>query len=87
MIKAIASTILMFLSLISCDSQKSRTDQKEPVIDSIEQEIKKIPENELTVILYEGCEYIIYKEDKDANSSFGFMAHKGNCNNPIHKCN
>jgi hypothetical protein len=87
MIKAIASTILIFLSLISCDLQESRADQKEFVKDSIEQEIKKIPENKLTIVVYDGCEYIIYKEDKDANSSFGFMAHKGNCTNPIHKCN
>lgn len=51
-----------------------------------EQEIKEIPVHNVTVIVYEGCEYLIYKEDKNANSSYGFMAHKGNCSNRIHKC-
>ena len=33
---------------------------------------------ELNTIVFEGCEYVYY---------FDKMAHKGNCKNPIHKCN
>jgi hypothetical protein len=51
---------------------------------TIEEELKNIPDHVLTTITYEGCEYLIYKEEKDQNSAFGFMAHKGNCSNPIH---
>lgn len=32
----------------------------------------------------DGCEYIVYKDRIDANESYGFMTHKGNCKNPIH---
>jgi hypothetical protein len=48
-------------------------------------ELKTIPPNKVEVMVYEGCEYILYREDADSNSSFGFMAHKGNCSNPIHE--
>lgn len=51
---------------------------------TIEEELKNIPDHVLSTITYEGCEYLIYKEEKDQNSAFGFMAHKGNCSNPIH---
>ena len=30
------------------------------------------------------CEYIICREKKGTNTEYGYMAHKGNCNNPIH---
>lgn len=37
------------------------------------------------VVTIDSCEYIIIREDKDQNSSYGFMSHKGNCSNPIHR--
>lgn len=43
-------------------------------------------ENKVGVIVNYGCEILIYKEDKVANSSYGFVAYKSNCSNPIHKC-
>ena len=82
--KTILSITLIMLVIISCDLQESRTVNPKSDNDSIEQEMKDIPENKLTLIVYDGCEYIIYKEDRDANSSYGFMAHNGNCSNPIH---
>lgn len=82
--KKIATIILLFGLFISCDLQEDKTEIKNSEKNSIEQEIKNIPENKLTVIVYDGCEYIIYKEEKDANSSYAFMANKGNCSNPIH---
>lgn len=47
----------------------------------------KIENNKFKTITYEGCEYLIYKEQPDNNKALGFMAHKGNCNNPIHPYN
>lgn len=37
------------------------------------------------VVTIDSCEYIIIREDKDQNSSYGFMSHKGNCSNPNHR--
>jgi len=86
MIKTIISISLILIAFVSCDLQESQKENPNTDNSTIEQEIKNIPENKVTVIVYDGCEYIIYKEDKDANSSYGFMSHKGNCSNPIHQC-
>lgn len=86
MMKKVATIILLFGLFPSCNLQDDKTENEKSEMGSIEQEIKNIPENKLSVIIIDGCEYIIYKEDKDANSSYGFMAHKGNCSNPIHQC-
>lgn len=86
MMKNVATIILLFGLFVSCNLQGDKTEIENSEKSSIKQEIKNIPENKMSVIVYDGCEYIIYKEDKDANSSYGFMAHKGNCSNPIHQC-
>ncbi|MDO9553482.1 hypothetical protein [Rhodonellum sp.] len=86
MMKKFASTILVLIISASCNLQGDKTQIENSEKSSIEHEIKKIPENKVSVIVYEGCEYLIYKEDLDGNSSYGFMAHKGNCSNPIHQC-
>jgi len=41
-------------------------------------------ENNYDVIEIDGCEYIVYSE-MHGYAGYGFMAHKGNCKNPIHK--
>ncbi|NDV16667.1 hypothetical protein GO009_11580 [Muricauda sp. TY007] len=51
---------------------------------TIEGKTSSIPKDHFETIVIEGCEYLIYKEEPDSNSAFGFMAHKGNCSNPIH---
>ena len=35
-------------------------------------------------IVIEDCEYLI-RDTYFGNAGYGFMAHKGNCKNPIHK--
>lgn len=35
------------------------------------------------VIELEDCEYILF-DRANGNQGFGYFAHKGNCNNPIH---
>jgi hypothetical protein len=84
--KKVATIILLLGLFTSCNLPDDKTENDNFEKSSIEQEIKNIPENKLSVIVIDDCEYIIYKEDKDANSSYGFMAHKGNCSNPIHQC-
>lgn len=78
--------MLVLIVIASCNLQDDITEINSSEKSSIEQKIKNIPENKVSLIVYDGCEYIIYKEDKDSNSSYGFMAHKGNCSNPIHQC-
>jgi hypothetical protein len=63
------------------------TDKDPPKIENPsnpDEKIKATPSDIIEVITYDGCEYLIYKNEADANSGYGFMAHKGNCSNPIH---
>lgn len=52
-----------------------------------EMSIKQVALEDVEVVVIDGCEYIIYKETSGSNQGYGFMAHKGNCKNPIHKHN
>ncbi len=36
------------------------------------------------VLVIDGCEYLIYDYNR-GYGGYGYMTHKGNCNNPIHK--
>ena len=84
--------IILFCNLIICAvcSCEGKPEQTIPTQNSnihelpIESEIKNIPFSKMTIITFDDCEYLIYKEEHDANETMGFMAHKGNCNNPIH---
>lgn len=87
MMKKLISIILVLTVFVSCNLQNEKTDNENTAKPTIEQQIKNIPSNKIEVIVYDGCEYIIYKEDRASNASYGFMAHKGNCSNPIHECN
>ena len=66
--------LILFLFLIvllnSCDSTSNSSE--------------KTIENYNTITI-EGCEYIqsLYYS---GNIGYGFMAHKGNCNNKVHQC-
>lgn len=84
--KILLGTLILLFTLCSCDSELRKNDSSSKDVNSIESKIINIPEHELTVVLFEECEYIIFKEEKDSNTSYGFMAHKGNCKNPIHNC-
>ncbi len=44
----------------------------------------QIEYDKFEIITFDGCEYLIHKEQPDNNKALGFMAHKGNCKNPIH---
>ncbi|MBJ7883017.1 hypothetical protein [Gelidibacter salicanalis] len=57
---------------------------QDSINDTVEGKTSKIPNDKFETIIYEGCEYLVYKEQPDNNKALGFMAHKGNCSNPIH---
>lgn len=60
---------------------------EDSIAQSVEGKTARIPKDHFETIVFEGCEYLIYKEEPDSNSAFGFMAHKGNCSSPIHILN
>jgi hypothetical protein len=89
MVLKISYTVVLSL-LLSCtrefnnDNTEKREIQKDNP-NTIDAKIKALPHNQIQVIKYDSCEYIIYKDKEDENSSYGLMAHKGNCSNPIHQ--
>ena len=68
---------IVFMSLVSCEEQKSK-----PVVEP-PKELSKTTDNyyrRVSEFTYEGCEYIRVGSGKSIWGS-----HKGNCKNPIHK--
>jgi len=63
------------------DQQK----ENDSIRKTVDGKFSKMVTNKFETIRYQGCEYLVYKEVLDNNSEMGFMAHKGNCGNPIHK--
>ncbi len=79
--------ITIFISIMilnySCDQPKQK-DEDSTIEHEVESLIHNIPEGDLEILKIEGCEYIIYQDARNANLGYGYMAHKGNCKNPIH---
>lgn len=82
----IALTLLVtFLSLTSCDTKVKKQVEAPPKIKELPKHlINRIDVHELEILEIDECEYIFYKKNPNRNMGFGFMAHKGNCKNPIH---
>ncbi len=82
--------VFAILLIFSCKDKMHDQilEEQQKAQDSINKTIEhltaKIPNNKFETIRYEGCEYLLYKEQPDNNKALGFMAHKGNCSNPIH---
>lgn len=70
------SIITVIILLVSCDSNAGFLGGTNTVTG---ENIK----NGYRTVEIEGCEYIYYSHTK-GYSGFGFLAHKGDCKNPIH---
>ncbi|HNT80836.1 MAG TPA: hypothetical protein PKH65_09165 [Bacteroidia bacterium] len=81
-----ALTLILILSLLSCE-EPVKPDEDTPLEHKTEQAIHAIPHGDVEIINIDGCQYIVYKETEGANLGYGYMAHKGNCKNPIHTYN
>ena len=82
-INIILLTIIVLLILTSCETQTLK--KVEDKIEALPAHlISRIDVNELEILKIDSCEYIFYKKSPNRNMGFGFMAHKGNCKNPIH---
>lgn len=68
---------------IYCEDEKV-IDEDTPLENRTENSIHSVKAGDVEIIVIDDCEYIIYKETDGSNRAYGFMAHKGNCKNPIH---
>ena len=75
------------LGLLTGCEEKAPKEVDTKVEREAEMGIKQVAIEDVEVVVIDGCEYIIYKETSGSNQGYGFMAHKGNCKNPIHKYN
>ncbi|VAW18735.1 hypothetical protein MNBD_BACTEROID03-1014 [hydrothermal vent metagenome] len=75
-------TIVLFL-FNACETQTQKKEVQK-IETPAEELINKIEIHDLEILEIENCEYIFYKKSPNTNRGFGFMAHKGNCKNPIH---
>ena len=77
--------VLLMLALCMWACSESNTLDSDDNNKTYEDLIHNLKHGDLETITIEGCDYLIFMEDmKGSNKGFGFMTHKGNCNNPIH---
>lgn len=77
--------IVLFMTLLSgCDGSNNLEKNKEGFLFSTNSIDPDNIKNNYDVIEIDGCEYIVYSEEH-GYGGYGFMVHKGNCKNPIHK--
>ncbi|MBL4862887.1 MAG: hypothetical protein JKY09_07725 [Crocinitomicaceae bacterium] len=50
----------------------------------IEEETHNLTKGNHETPVIDDCQYILYKEETGINLGYGYMSHKGNCNNPTH---
>ena len=77
------SIICLIFLLTSC-TQNQVIDEDSPLEHETEQIIHQIQEGDLEILVIDECEYIVFKDKRGSNHGFGYMAHKGNCSNPLH---
>ena len=75
-------TILAILTLAGCD--QPTPDEDTQFESQTSEGIDSFRQNDYEIVLIEGCQYIIYIAKKSTTQEYGYMSHKGNCNNPMH---
>ena len=71
------------LGFASCEQPKPIEEDTE-LEHKTEETIHAITNGDVEILEIDGCQYIVYKELDGPNRGYGYMAHKGNCSNPIH---
>ena len=70
--------VLIIGLFFSCGDSKQFWEDNEINVGAIEKN--------LLTLEHEGCEYLVYSAS-GGYQGYSFGMHKGNCKNPIHKCN
>ncbi len=77
-------SLALLLFLFGCDPGQEPKDEDSVLEHIAEEKIHQVHSDDLEIIVVDGCEYMVFKDHSGSNKGFGFMAHKGNCKNPIH---
>lgn len=83
--KAYYTSILLILLAISC-KEVVEIEEDNTTEHTAELLIENIKTDDVEILVIDECEYIVLKSTPNDNAriGYGFMAHKGNCKNPIH---
>jgi len=76
---------LLTISALSISCDQSSPSEQTILKAQFQEEIHDIEHHNIEILEIDECQYIIYKEKDGTNLAYGYMAHKGNCNNPVHK--
>lgn len=83
----LALSLIIFIPcvvlFVSCDPPV-KPEEDSLIEHAAELKLSELIDEDVEIIIIENCEYIVYKHHEGRNLGFGFMAHKGNCKNPIH---
>jgi len=69
--------------LVGCEEMESRNEDNK-LNQKTEKRVHNIKQGDYEVLVIDGCQYILYQEEEGINLAYGYMSHKGNCNNSIH---
>ena len=69
--------------LLGCEEAEWRNDEYKLNLKT-EKRVYNIKKGDYEVLVIERCQYILYQEREGVSMAYGYMSHKGNCNNPIH---
>lgn len=76
-----ALTLLVGITFFTTCKNREANPDTGPSIREIHEE----GEYHFSVVEVDGCEYLMLMMDRNhPHEGFGFMAHKGNCRNPLH---
>ena len=74
----------VLMTSTGCEPAKKLPEEVTELENTAEKTIHDVITGDVEIIIFEGCEYLVYKEAKGTNLGYGFMSHKGNCKNSIH---
>jgi len=69
--------------LLGCQEAERRSEEHKLILQT-EKRVHDIHKGDYEVLVIERCQYILYQEREGVNLGYGYMAHKGNCNNSTH---
>lgn len=79
-----AIPVFLFLITASGCRQPRPVEEDSPLEHRTESLIDSVKHDDVEILVIDKCQYIVYKEVEGSNRAYGYMAHKGNCNNPVH---
>ncbi len=86
--RTIAYTLTLFVFFLLACSPEPVPEEDDIRERNAEEAIKGLRPRDFEIIVIDECEYLFYTETFGGGTTgYGFMAHKGNCMNPVHVYN